>query len=176
MRPTGILPVALPAAGVQLRWAPRPKVYVPTRARRGSKIQRQFFRVFDAFLHFDEESDCFFPIDGAMIVAERQIHHRADFYFPVHGNGPRYDFVHAENPALRRIQDRRREERSVHATVRDREITTLQIFNLQFSFARCRGVIGNVALQIGKTFLVRIAHHRHDKPTFRPDGRPQCGH
>src|SRR5205814_6244622 len=68
-----------------------------------SKIQREFFWVFDALLHFDEESNCFFAIDCAVIIAEREIHHRADFHFPVDCHCPWHDFVHPENAALRRI-------------------------------------------------------------------------
>src|SRR5213595_3514743 len=94
-----------------------------------SKIQRQFFRVFDAVLHFDQKGDGFFPVDCAVIVTERQIHHGANFYFPVHGNWSRHDFVHAEDSALWRIQNRRGEQGSVHSAVCDCECATLQIFN-----------------------------------------------
>ena len=75
-----------------------------------SKIQRQLFRIFDALLHFYQKRNCFFAIDGAVIVAEREIHHRADFHFPVHRHGARHDFVHAEDAALRRIQNGRAEK------------------------------------------------------------------
>src|SRR5437762_12705967 len=59
-----------------------------------SKIQRKFFWVFNAVLHFDEESNCFVAIDGQVIIAEREIHHRADFHFPVLRHWPGHDFVY----------------------------------------------------------------------------------
>ena len=136
----------------------------------GSKIQRKFFRILDALLHFNEESNCFFAVDGAVIVAEREIHHRADFHFPVHRHWARHDFVHPENAALRRIQNRRGEERAINTAIRNGECAALEIFELQFSVTRPSGVIGDVALQIGKTFLIRVAHYRHHKSALRPNG------
>ena len=35
------------------------------------KSQRKFFGIFDALLHFDEESDGFFAINGTMIITQR---------------------------------------------------------------------------------------------------------
>src|SRR5439155_21093867 len=72
--------------------------------------------------------------------------------------------------ALRWIQDRSVEERAVHSTVCDCERAALEIFKLQFSDARSAGEIGDVALQIGKTFLIRVAHYRHHKSALRPNG------
>ena len=71
--------------------------------RRALKIEGQLFRVFDAFLHFDEESNSIFSIHGAMIIAEREVHHWANFDFSINGHRPCYDFMHAEDPALWRV-------------------------------------------------------------------------
>ncbi len=60
-------------------------------------------------------------------------------------------------------------ERAVNSAICDGERAALQIFELQFSFARSGGVVSDVALQIGKTFLVGVAHNRHDQSAFRPD-------
>src|SRR4029077_11189798 len=67
------------------------------------KIQRQFFRIFDAVLHFDQKSDGFFSIDRAVIVAEGKIHHRANCHFSIYSNWSRRDLVHAQDAALWRI-------------------------------------------------------------------------
>src|SRR5437773_5831612 len=67
------------------------------------KIQGEFFWIFDAVLHFDEKSDGFFSVDGAMIVTESKIHHGADFHFSINCNRSRHDFLHAQDAALWRI-------------------------------------------------------------------------
>ena len=104
-----------------------------------------------------------------MIITQREIHHRANFNFPVNGNWSRHDLMHAEDAALWRIQDRRGEERSVHSAVCDGECAALQVFDFQFSVARPAGEIGDVTLQLGKTFLVRIAHDRDNESALSAD-------
>ncbi|KAG0506373.1 MAG: hypothetical protein Udaeo_02450 [Candidatus Udaeobacter sp.] len=75
--------------------------------------------------------------------------------------------MHPENAALWRVQNRRGEERAVNTAISNGECAALKIFKLQFSVARPSGVIGDVALQIRKTFLIRVAHYRHHKSAFR---------
>src|SRR4029453_9779475 len=133
------------------------------------KTERQFFRVLDALLHFDKKCYCFLAIDCTMIVTQREIHHWAHFHFVVHSNWSRHDFMHAKNAALGWIQDRRGEQRSVHSAVCDGKGAALQIFDLQFAVARPASVIGDVTLQISKTFLARIAYDRHNEPALRAD-------
>ena len=84
-----------------------------------------------------------------MIVTERQIHHRADFHVPIHGNRSRHDFVHAENAALWWIQDRRGKKRSVYSAVCDCKRAALQILDLQFSLARPGGEVRNDLFKLG---------------------------
>src|SRR6202023_2009234 len=81
------------------------------------EIERKFLRILDAFFHFDEERDRFLAINRAMVIAEREIHHWAHLHFAVDRHRSRHDFVHPENAALRRIQNRRAQERAVHAAV-----------------------------------------------------------
>src|SRR4029077_16901962 len=94
-----------------------------------AEIEREFFRRLDAVLDFDQKSDGFLSVDCSVIVTKREIHHRPNFHRPVHSNGSRHDFVHAEDSALRRIQNRCGEKRSVHSAVRDSECAALQIFD-----------------------------------------------
>src|ERR671937_688947 len=74
------------------------------------KVERQLFWLLDAFLHFDKEGDGFFSVDGAMVVAEREVHHRPHFDSAVSRDRSRHDLVHAKNSTLRRIQNRRAQE------------------------------------------------------------------
>ena len=46
----------------------------------------------------------------------------------------------------------------------------LQVFDFDFAFARFDGVIGEVALDVGEGFSVRIADDRHDQPALGADG------
>src|ERR1043166_2043330 len=66
-------------------------------------VQQQAHRVFDAFLHAHQKRDGFFSIHDAVIVAEREIHHRADDDLAVDCHRALLGFVHSQNAALRRI-------------------------------------------------------------------------
>src|SRR5262249_19137303 len=104
-----------------------------------------------------------------MIIAECEIHHRTNFHLSFRGHGARHILLHSENAALRRIQNRRGEERAINTTIGNGECTTLEIFKLQFSVTRSFREISDVALQIGKTLLVRVTHHWHHKSALRPN-------
>ena len=62
--------------------------------------------IFQRFLDADEEGDGFLAVDEAVVVAEREIHHRADDDLAVDGDRALLDRVHAEDAALRRVEDR----------------------------------------------------------------------
>src|SRR5438132_3908982 len=88
----------------------------PQRYRK-SEIDRQSVRLFNPFLHFDQESNRFFAVNRAVIVAEREIHHRANNHGAIDRDGPLHDFVHSQNSALRRIQNRGAQKRPIHPAV-----------------------------------------------------------
>ena len=73
--------------------------------------------------------DRFFSVDNAVVVAEGEIHHGANDNLIVDDNGALDDVVHAENAALRRIENRSREERAENAAIRDRERAPLHIID-----------------------------------------------
>ena len=73
-----------------------------------------------------------------MVVAEREIHHRADDDLAVHGDRALLDGVHAEDAALRRIEDRRAEQGAVDAAVGDGEDAAAEVFDADLALARLR--------------------------------------
>src|ERR1700737_775888 len=70
------------------------------------EIERQLLWIFDALLHFHQKRDRLFAIDRAVIVTKGEIHHRPDFDLAVNRHRPRHDLMHAEDSALRWIQNR----------------------------------------------------------------------
>ena len=62
-----------------------------------SEIQHQPLRVFEAFFDTDEEGDRFLAVDDAVVVAQSQIHHRADGDLTADDHWTFLDLVHAEN-------------------------------------------------------------------------------
>src|SRR4051812_751491 len=83
---------------------------------------------FQRFLDALEEGDRFAAIDNAMIVGERQIHHRANNNLSVANDGAVLNGVHSQNAALRRIENRRGKQRTINSAVADREGAALQFF------------------------------------------------
>ncbi len=94
-------------------------------AVRCSHLQHQPRRVLEAVLDADEEGDGFLAVDQAVVVAEGEIHHRADDDLAVEGDRALLDGVHAEDAALGRIEDRGAEQRAVGAAVGDGEHAAL---------------------------------------------------
>ncbi len=56
--------------------------------------------VFQAFFDADQEGDGFAAIDDAVVVGDREVHHRADFDFAGDCDGAVLDFVHPEDGGL----------------------------------------------------------------------------
>ncbi len=109
-------------------------------------------------------------VHDAVVVAEREIHHRTDDDLAIHGDGTVLGFVHAEDAALRRVQDRRAHEGAVNAAVGDREDATLQVLEADFALAGLHGIVGEIFFDFGEGFLVRIADDRNDEALFGADG------
>src|ERR1700754_2113214 len=84
-----------------------------TSAPVASEIEHQSRRIFEAFLDADQERHGFLAVDDAVIVGQRQIHHRAYLDLASDRDRAILDLVHAENSGLRRIQDRRRHQRAI---------------------------------------------------------------
>ena len=69
-------------------------------------------RVLDRFLDAHEEGDRLAAVDDAVVVAQREIHHRPGDDLAVPDHRPLLDPVHAEHRRLRRVDDRRRQAAS----------------------------------------------------------------
>src|ERR1700751_3787000 len=69
-------------------------------------LQKQPGRVLDTLLHPDQESHGFLAIDNPMVIAQGQIHHRADLDLTTNRHRTVLDLVHPKNTALWWIQNR----------------------------------------------------------------------
>jgi len=77
--------------------------------------------------------------------------------------------VHAEDRALRRIDDRCRHERAEHAPVGDGERAAGQFLERDRALARLAGIVGDLLLELGKSPGIRVAHDRDDQTTLGGD-------
>ena len=82
-------------------------------------LQQQRLRVLDQFLDAHQELHRLAAIDDAVVVGEREVHHRADHDLAVERDRALLDLVHAEDADLRRVEDRRGEQRAEDAAVGD---------------------------------------------------------
>ena len=74
-----------------------------------------------------------------------------------------------QNPNLRRVQDRRAEQRTEHTSVGDGKRPTSQVLYREFALVRLSHIIFDLPLDLGKAQAVRIPDHRHHQPIFRAD-------
>ena len=80
------------------------------------------------------------------------------------------DGVEAENPDLRRIQDRRAHQRPEHAAVGDRERAALQIGERQRAVLGRLRELADLLLDLRERHAIGVAQHGHDEPFLRADG------
>src|SRR5580692_466115 len=83
-----------------------PTPALPRSTRRGRKeralpadsyLQHQPRWVFQILFHSHQEADGFLAVHQAVVVAQSDVHHRADFDFVVDDDGAFLDDVHAED-------------------------------------------------------------------------------
>ncbi len=127
---------------------------------------RRFEKIFDT----DEESDGFLSIDEAVIVAEGEIHHRADDDLAVEGYGAFLNGVHSEDSTLGRVQDGSAEEGAVNATVGDGEDATGEILDGDFPGLAFDCIVNDVLLDGCEGFFVAITEHWDDETLLGADG------
>ena len=99
----------------------------PPAERTASDLQQKALGVLDALLDADQELNGFAAVDQPVIVRERDVHHRAHDDRVVDDDRALLNGVQAQDAALGRIQDRRRQQRPVDAAVGDRERAAFQL-------------------------------------------------
>src|SRR6266404_5228916 len=97
----------------------------------------------DALLDPYEESHRLAAIDDAVVVREGDVHHWPDLDLVANRNGAPRDLVHAEDAGLRRVEDRRRHQRTIDAAIGDREGAAGEIIDRQLAVARLAGEGGD---------------------------------
>src|SRR5690606_15247209 len=88
-----------------------------------SHLEQEACRVLQQVPYRRQEKNGLAAVDETVIVRQGEVHHGSRHDLPVDHHRPLLDPVHPENGALRRIEYRRREERSEHAAVGDGEGT-----------------------------------------------------
>ena len=78
--------------------------------------------------------------------------------------------MQAEDAALRRIDDWRREHRAVDAAVGDRKGAPLEFLELEFVLGSPAGEVADRLLDLGEREHLRVADHRHDEALAATDG------
>ena len=92
--------------------------------------------VFHQLLHPNEEQHRLLAVDDAVVVRQRDVHHRPDLDLAVDRDRAVLDLVQAEDADLRVVDDRRRDERAEHAAVGDRERAAGEVVHRQLAVAR----------------------------------------
>ena len=126
--------IHLPVAGLGSSWAlgqPSPSSIagVQTSSSRRSGV-------LDAFLDPHQEAHRLAAVDDAVVVGQREVHHRPDRDLALHHHRALLDLVHAEDADLRRVEDRRAHQRAVDAAVGDREGAAHQVLHRELAVAR----------------------------------------
>ena len=135
-----------------------------------SQAQDQAFWGFDEFFNADEKTDGFGAVDDAVVVAQGDVHHWADDDLAVDGHRAIFDRVHSEDAALRWVDDRRRHQAAVGATVGDGEGAALHVVDGELAFAGFKGVAANRFLDVGKGHVLGVLEDRHHQALFGADG------
>src|SRR5579862_8268780 len=117
--------------------------------------------VLDQLLDPDQEEHGLLAVDEAMIVRERDVHHRADHDLTVERDRAVLDFVQSENAGLRVVEDRRRDEGAEDSAVRDREGSTCQVIQRELPISRARGHRGDLATDLNDPLGVRVFNNRY---------------
>ena len=105
-----------------------------------------------------------------MVVGQGEVHHRPRLDLAADHHGPLLDLVHAEDGRLRRVQDRRRHQRAVDATVGDGEGAAREVGDRQLAVACLAAEIADALLDAREVQRVGVTQHRHDEALRRADG------
>ena len=99
-----------------------------------------------------------------MIVGQREVIHRTNNDLSVLRHRAVFGGMHAQNRALRRINDRRREHGTENAAVGNRKRTAGKLFDSELAVLGPLAEIGDLFLDIRKGKLIAVAQDRHHQP------------
>ena len=98
-----------------------------------------------------------------MIVGESEIHHWTNDNLSIDCNGTIFNRVHPKNRCLRRIKNRRGQQRAKDTTIRYGERATRHFIDRELLIARLQAQISNRGFDIGNAHKVSIAQDGHYK-------------
>src|SRR5690606_26436878 len=88
----------------------------------------------------------------------------------VHGHGALLDAVHAQNPALRRVDDGRGQQAAEYAAIADSEGTALELVRRDAVSLGALAEIADLLLQFGEALRLRVTDDRHHESLGSRDG------
>src|SRR5215470_2399810 len=119
-----------------------------------SEPEQQPGRILERLLDRDQREHRLAAVDDAVIVGERQVVDRADHDLAVLDDRPVARGVDAEDRALRRVDDRRREHRAEYAAVRDRERAAGQLLDRELAVLGALAEIADLLLDLRERELI----------------------
>src|SRR5262245_56158884 len=115
-----------------------------------SNFEQNLRRILEQPLDVAEKGDRFAAVDYPVVVSQRHIHHRTNDNCPFPGNGPVLNRVHPEDAALRRVDDRRRKQRAVDASVGNRKGAAPKLIEIELVSFSPSSEIADGALDLGE--------------------------
>src|SRR5215471_9407146 len=135
-----------------------------------SNFEQNPRRILEQPLDMPEKGDRFAAVDDAVVVSERHVHHRTNDNCPFSDNGSFLNRVHPENAALRRVDDRRRKQRAVDASVGNRKGSAPELIEIELvGFSPAREIVYGT-LDLGKAHAFGVAKHRNHEAPAAADG------
>src|SRR5215218_6731334 len=109
------------------------------------------------------------PVDHAVVEGDRDVPHPADHDLALAHDRTLADPMHAEDPHLRRIDQRRHQDPGELARARDREGAAAELLRLQAALARRLGETRHLSLELLERGRIAVAHDRNDQPVVGRD-------
>ena len=105
-----------------------------------------------------------------MVVAHGEVVHGAHHDLAVFDHGAVFGGVHAQDGALRRVDDGGGHHGAEGAAVADGEGAAGHLFHTQLALRGFLAVIGDLLLDLGKAHLISVAQNGHHQAARRTDG------
>ena len=108
-----------------------------------------------------KELDCSFAVNNAVVVSQAGIHHRCSNDRAVFVNDRRHhDLAHAQDRALRRVDDRLEEQSALRSRVGHSERAARKIVRRQLALTAALSVIFKLLCNADQIELFRMMHDR----------------